>query len=190
MSLVEGLTNLPPKIGAAAAAWGAYWVSMPKRDGVPMKNELDPGAMRRFVASLVMVERHAPRRFTWRLMGTAVRNLTGVELTGTDAFNFHGERQREKAIVAYNAQLDTPCGAWGMTILRGAGGFEIPVEVLVLPLRADDGALRFLANTVERLPDGRRLDSAAAVDMKLLSWPEHRFVDIGFGLPKIPRRRA
>ncbi len=189
MNPVEGLGNLPAKIGAVAAAWAAYWVSLPKRDGVPMKRDLDPGDMRRFVASLVMVERHGPRHFMWRLMGTAVRNLTGVELTGTDAFDFHSPKQREKAIVAYNAQIDTPCGAWGVTILRGAGGFEIPVEVLVLPLRADDGTLRFLANTVELVANGRRADTVAAVDMKLLAWPEHRFVDIGFGLPKLARRR-
>jgi hypothetical protein len=25
------------------------------------------------------------------------------------------------------------------------------------------------------------------VEMKLLAWPEHRFVDIGFGLPKLSR---
>jgi hypothetical protein len=187
---LEGLGNLPAKIGEAAAGWAAYWLALPKQDGVPLKRALDPIEMRRFVANLVMVERHGPRQYTWRLMGTAVRNMTGVELTRTEAFEFHTPQQREKALVAYNAQLDTPCGVWGVTMLRGAGGFEIPVEVLVLPLRADDGTPRFLANTVARLPDGRRPNPNPAVDVKLLSWPDHRFLDIGFGLPKLASRRA
>lgn len=190
MSGVEGLGNLPAKIGEAAAGWAAYWLSLPKKDGLPLKRALDPGAMRRFVANLVMVERHGARDYKWRLMGTAVRNMTGVELTGTEAFEFHTPQQRERALVAYDAQLDTPCGVWGVTILQGAGGFEIPVEILVLPLRADDGSPRFLANTVERLPNGRRLDPGAAVDVKLLAWPEHRFLDIGYGMPKLPRARG
>ena len=190
MSSLEGLGNLPAKIGAAAAAWAAYWLSLPKQDGIPFKRALDPGAMRRFVANLVMVERHGPRAYKWRLMGTAVRNMTGIELTGSEAFEFHTPEQRERALVAYDAQLDTPCGVWGITVLQGAGGFELPAEILVLPLRADDGTPRFLANTVERLPDGQRRDAKSAVDVKLLAWSEHRFLDIGAGLPKLPRTRG
>lgn len=190
MSSLAGLGNLPDKVGGAAAAWASYWLSLPKQGGIPFKRALDPGAMRRFVANLVMVERHGPREYKWRLMGTAVRNMTGVELTGTEAFEFHTPQQRERALVAYNAQLETPCGVWGITMLQGASGFEAPAEILVLPLRADDGTPRFLANTVDRLPDGRRLDPNAAIDVKLLSWSEHRFLDIGFGLPKLPRGRG
>jgi hypothetical protein len=185
---LKGLGNLPEKLGPLAADYAAYWLALPKRDGVPMKRDLNPAAMRKFVANFVLVERHDPRRFTWRLAGSAIRELSGVELTGSDALESRDTAQRAKGLVAYNAQLDTPCGSWGIVMLRTAAGTLIPTEVMVFPLRGDDGALRFLANTVD--PSTRALvpGHLPAVEMKLLSWPAHRFVDIGFGLPKLARR--
>jgi hypothetical protein len=186
MAPMAGLGNLPEKLGTFAADFVAYWLSLPKSEGVPMKHALDPGAMRTFVANVVMLERHDPRRFTWRLMGSAMREITGRELTGMDAFIFHDDAQREKAIVAYNAQLDTPCGVWGITMLRSATGANIAAETMALPFRADNGAPRFLVTTVEPHPDRARF-KRAALSMRFLSWPEHRFVDIGFGLPRLGR---
>jgi hypothetical protein len=184
---LAGLNNLPDKLGPMAAAYAAYWLAMPKTDGVPMKRDLDLGGMRKFVANFVIVERHDPRHFTWRLAGSAMRELSGIELTGTDALVSCDDVQREKGMAAYNAQLDTPCGSWGVVMLRSASGNLVPTEVMVFPLRSDDGALRFLANTVE--PSARTLASGRArtMAMKLLAWLEHRFVDIGFGLPKLDR---
>jgi hypothetical protein len=187
MASLAGLGNLPEKLGSLAAAYADYWLSLPKIEGVPTKSALDPAAMRRFVANLVMIERHDRAHFTWRLMGSAVRDLTGTELTGKDAFVFHNAEQRAKALVAYNAQLDTPCGAWGVTILRSAGGQEIPTEVMAFPLRGDDETVRFLANTVEPRSNLTLIGVTDLLEMKFLSWPEHRFVDIGFGLPRLAR---
>jgi hypothetical protein len=181
------LGNLPAKLGPLAAEYAAYWLSLPKVDGVPMKRDLDPGAMRKFVANFVIVERLERRRFTWRLAGSAIRELAGVELTGTDALASRDDVQREKGLVAYNAQLDTPCGSWGVVVLRAAMGGLVPTEVMVLPLRADDGSLRFLANTVDPSTRAMGPGREKTTEMKLLSWPEHRFVDIGFGLPKFLR---
>lgn len=180
-----GLGNLPDRLGPLAAEYAAYWLALPKTGGVPLKRDLDPGAMRSFVANFVIVERQDRRQFTWRLAGTAIRDLAGVELTGTDALAARDAGQREKGIAAYNAQLDTPCGAWGIVMLRSAAGRLVPTEVMVLPLRADDGTPRFLANTVD--PGARAMvpvDLPAGA-MKMLAWPEHRFIDIGFGLPKL-----
>ena len=187
MSGLAGLGNLPDELGPLAAAYAAYWLALPKIDGVPVKRDLDPGGMRKFVANFVMVERHDPRRFTWRLAGSAIRELSGVELTGEDALASRDADQRQKGLVAYNAQLDTPCGSWGIVMLRLAAGSLVPTEVMVFPLRGDDGALRFLANTVE--PSARDMISNGVpmMEMKLLAWSEHRFVDIGFGLPKLSR---
>lgn len=185
---LAGLGNLPEKLGPMAAAYAAYWLSLPKTEGVPLKRDLDPGAMRQFVANFVIVERHDARHFTWRLAGSAIRELSGVELTGEDALAARDDVQREKGIAAYNAQLDTPCGSWGVVMLRSASGNRVPTEVMVFPLRGDDGSLRFLANTVEASQRAMAPGRTVTVEMKLLSWPEHRFVDIGFGLPKFRSR--
>ena len=184
---LKGLGNLPDKIGPLAVAYANYWLSLPKTGGVPMKRDLDPGAMRKFVANFVIVERHAPHLFTWRLAGSAIRELAGIEVTGTDALAARDGEQRDKGAVAYNAQLDTPCGAWGIVMLRSASGNLVPTEVMVFPLRADDGSLRFLANTVDTGARAMAPGHMPAGEAKLLAWPEHRFVDIGFGLPKLAR---
>lgn len=180
-----GLGNLPEKIGPLAADYAAYWLSLPKSAGLPMKRDLDPGAMRKFVANFVIVERRDRQNFTWRLAGTAIRELVGIEVTGTDALAARDAGQREKGIAAYNAQLDTPCGSWGIVMLRTAGGMLLPTEVMVFPLRADDGTPRFLANTVDPGARALAVGQIPTGDMKMLSWAEHRFIDIGFGLPKL-----
>jgi hypothetical protein len=59
---------------------------------------------------------------------------------------------------------------------------------MVFPLRGDDGALRFLANTVDPSMQAMAPGRVPAVEMKLRTWPEHRFIDVGFGVPKLPRR--
>lgn len=180
-----GLGNLPERLGPLAAEYAAYWLSLPKSAGVPMKRVLDPGAMRKFVSNFVIVERQDRRTFTWRLAGTAIRELAGIEVTGTDALAARDAGQREKGSAAYNAQLDTPCGSWGIVMLRTAAGSLVPTEVMVFPLRADDGTLRFLANTVDPGTSAMMPGQAQAVDMKMMSWAAHRFIDIGFGLPKL-----
>lgn len=188
---LAGLGNLPDKVGAMSAAWARYWLGLPKRDGVPLKRAIDPAAMRSLVSNFIMVERHDRRKFTWRLAGSAIRDLAGVEVTGTDALGARDAEQREKGVAAYNAQLDLPCGSWGVVILRSAAGNRVPTEVMVFPLRADDGSLRFLANTVDPGAPEWEPGQRAARELKFLSWPEHRFIDIGFGLPKLgPRRRG
>jgi hypothetical protein len=184
-----GLGNLPDKLGTMAAAYAHYWLALPKSAGVPLKRDLDPGGMRSFIANFVMVERHDPMKFTWRLVGSAIRELSGVELTGTDALETRDPGQRAKGMAAYNAQLDTPCGSWGVVILQSAAGNRVPTEVMVFPLRADDGSMRFLANTVDFTASAWQPAHRKPTDMKLLSWPEHRFIDIGFGLPKLTRRK-
>lgn len=185
---LASLGNLPARLGPLATEYAAYWLALPKVGGVPLKRELDPVAMRRFVANFVIVERHDPRRFTWRLAGSAIRDLAGVEVTGTDALESRDGEQREQGIAAYNAQLDTPCGAWGIVVLRSAAGNLVPTEVMVFPLRADDGSPRFLANTVDPSTRAMVPGDVPVGAMKLLSWPEHRFIDIGFGLPTLARR--
>ena len=187
LARLAGLGNLPEKLGDLARAYAEYWQALPKSAGVPMKRALDPGAMRRFIASFVIVERRSPQVFTIRLAGSAVRELSGVELTGTDALALRDGEQREKGTAAYEAQLATPCGAWGIVIGRSAAGFHVPSEVMVFPLRDDDGSLRFLGGTIEPCSPAVRPDRAGAAEAKMLSWPEHRFIDIGFGLPKFPR---
>lgn len=182
---LSGLGNLPDKLGPIAAEYAAYWLTLPKTGGVPLKRVLDLGAMRRFVANFVIVERQNRKTFTWRLAGTAIRDLAGVEVTGTDALAARDLGQREKGIAAYNAQLDMPCGSWGIVMLRTAGGSLVPTEVMVFPLGADDGTPRFLANTVDPGARGMVPGQVPTGDMKMLSWAEHRFIDIGFGLPKI-----
>ncbi len=184
IATLAGLGNLPEALGAMAAGWAHYWLSLPKACGVPMKRALELGAMRRFAPNLLIVERFDRTKFTWRLAGSAVREIFGVELTGSDALAVRDPVQRVKGVAAYNAQLDVPCGAWGIIVLGAAGGIQRPSEVLALPLRADDGSVRFIANTVE---PRARAEPGPPPEIRLLSWLEHRFVDIGFGLPKFPR---
>jgi len=59
-----------------------------------------------------------------------------------------------------------------------------------LPLRDAEGRVTLFANTMERLPDRSFFDVMAASGARMVNFVEHRFIDIGAGLPVFSRRRA
>ena len=70
---------------AELRAFHDYWAALPTRNGLPSRSHIDPAAIRGLLKWLFMidVERQPPDpRYRYRLAGTEVVRLYGLELTG------------------------------------------------------------------------------------------------------------
>jgi hypothetical protein len=189
MAANDRLGNLPEKLGAVAARFVDYWLSLPKTDRVPMRADLDPIAIREILPYCLLWDLNRGHDAKWRLVGSGIREWFGRELTGADVIEIHAEGAKEKAVAAGLAMGAQPCGAWGLMALTSPQGYDFLVEVACLPLRDGEGRVTMFANTMERVQDRRFFDAMAATGARMVNFVEHRFVDIGAGQPNFARRR-
>jgi hypothetical protein len=190
MAANDRLGNLPERLGPVAARLVEYWAELPKTRFVPNRADLDPAAIRNILPLLLIWELNRGYDAKWRLVGSGVRDLVGRELTGRDALEMHDKEARPRAIAAGLAMAAQPCGAWGLMALRSPQGYHFLCEVVSLPLRDAEGKVTLFANTMERVQDRTFFDAIAAAGARMVNFVEHRFIDIGAGLPIFPRDKT
>lgn len=188
MAANDRLGNLPEHLGAVAQRFLEYWLSLPKQHLVPPRAAIDPAAIREILPYFLMWEANNGHDATWRLVGSGIREWFGRELTGRDVLEIHADAAKAKATAAGRAMVAQPCGAWGLMTLTSPQGYDFLVEVLCLPLRDGNGRVTLFANTMERVQDRRFFDAMAAAGARMINFVEHRFIDIGAGLPIFARR--
>jgi hypothetical protein len=187
MAANDRLGNLPERLGPFAARLVEYWAELPKDALVPRRADLDPTAIREILPRFLMWEIKSSHDATWRLVGSGIREWFGRELTGESALGIHEESARPKVIAAGLAMAAQPCGAWGLMTLHSPQGYDFVVEVLSLPLRDARGRINLFASTMERVQDRAYFDAIAAAGARMVNFLDHRFIDIGAGLPIFPR---
>lgn len=184
----DRLGNLPERLGPVAKRFIDYWLSLPKAAGVPARAELDPAAIRDILPFFLLWEINDGRSAKWRLAGSGIREWFGRELTGRDVLEIHTDAAKPKAEAAGLAMAAQPCGAWGLMALDSPQGYHFLVEVMCLPLRDAAGRVTLFANTMERHQGRAFFDAMAAAGARMINFVEHRFIDVGAGLPIFPRR--
>jgi len=189
MAANDRLGNMPGPLGPVAETFIDYWLSLPKTGRVPARADLDPVAIRDILPNFLLWELNRGHDAKWRLVGSGIREWFGRELTGTDVIDIHAEASKQKAIAAGLAMGAQPCGAWGLMALRSPQGYDFLVEVMCLPLRDAQGKVTLFANTMERRADRAYFDAIAAAGARMVNFVEHRFIDIGAGLPVFVRNR-
>ncbi|MCW5771923.1 MAG: PAS domain-containing protein [Rhodospirillaceae bacterium] len=185
MNRQRQLGNLPERLGPMARRFAAYWLSLPCQDLVPARSALDPVAIPDLLPHFMLWEINDVVHARFRLVGSAVRDWFGTELTGKPVLDIHAEGSRHKAVQAGAVMAATPCGAWGLMALRSPTLYDFLVEVLCLPMLDAEGKVGLFANTMERVQDRRFFDAMAASGARAINFVEHRFVDIGAGLPQL-----
>ncbi len=187
MTGVPRLGNLPERLGPVARRFVDYWLTLPKDACVPARAALDPAAIREILPFFLLWELKDAAEARWRLVGSGIRDWLGRELTGRDVLEMYDEATRPKAFMAGLAMGAQPCGAWGLAMLHSPRGYDFLVEVICLPLRDRAGRVTLFANTMERVEDRRFFDAVAAAGARMVSFVEHRFIDVGAGLPNFAR---
>lgn len=155
---------------------------------MPARAALDPAAIRAILPFFLLWELNQGHDAKWRLVGSGIREWFGRELTGRDVLEIHADAAKTRAVAAGLAMGAQPCGAWGLMALHSPQGYDFLCEVACLPLRDAAGRVTLFANTMERLQNRQPFDAMAASGARMVNFVEHRFIDIGAGLPTFARR--
>jgi len=119
-----------------------HWLSLRQTDPIPRRGSIDPTQFHSSLDMVWLLERHADGHYRYRLAGQAISEIHGGIRRDTDTSTlFRPEalamfRSRWEAVLDHGMLVR----AEGMVVL--AGGDQLSrVERLMLPLRADDGAV-------------------------------------------------
>ena len=113
-----------------------YWEAVRGEMSAPPRDWLDLQKIRSLVPFLFMIERTPTRGFAWRLAGTKVCELWGMELTGMPAMA-QGERfERETVTRLLDAVIDDHQPFVLRFRLTSAMGMTVAAEFVGAPLRA------------------------------------------------------
>ena len=133
--------------------------------------------------SLIEIEIFSETEIIFRLAGTMVREVIGVELTGRNLMELTEPEHRASRGARTAQTVNQPCGAIWIWNIAFENQHRRPVEALGLPLQPnEDGSPPQLLNVFGMLdassppPAINRLQQLAAAN-------QHSFVDIGAGVP-------
>lgn len=135
---------------AELRAFHDYWAALPARNGLPSRGHIDPAAIRGLLKWLFMidVEQQPPApRYRYRLAGTEVVRLHGLELTGMtleEAF----PAQAEELIASYSNVVGHRIPMLCCYRLPVLGQHYRFVERLTCPLSEDGRTVNMLVGVV------------------------------------------
>jgi hypothetical protein len=155
---------------------------------LPSRRDFDLGSIKRLLPRVILLEIRSPTEVAFRLAGTWVTRVLGVELTGRNYLELGNPADRKERAELLFAEVAQPCGAVMIYPMHYASGRAAPVEVISAPVVGDeptDPPLVFALLT-ELVPNGYPEPLAPELARQLPTGRQLRFFDIGAGTPDIP----
>ncbi|HQU66594.1 MAG TPA: PAS domain-containing protein [Albidovulum sp.] len=135
----------------------AYWEALRNGRDVPFRSEIDPRGIESALEHTFILERIAPRLARFRLAGTHLNDLIGMEVRGMPLTSFFVPSARSEVEAVLSRVFDGPETAeLTMAGETGAGRAGMEGRMILLPLRSDLGDVsRVLGCLVGLGPIGR-----------------------------------
>ena len=146
-----------------------YWLRARGKRAMPARRDIDPLDVPRLLPYLVLTEvHHAPLRFRYRLIGTAVTELAGRDATGRwlDA-ELYGENS-ERMLEAFRHCVAERAPVARREPIRFGDKEWLVIEALMLPLGVTDDRVVMVLSGVGTVPRNR--DNAAQTRSRRLDW--------------------
>ncbi|MEX0838308.1 MAG: PAS domain-containing protein [Parvibaculum sp.] len=118
-----------------------YWNAMRAGRPAPRRNEIEPGDMRAILPYVFILERKDRDTYRFRLAGTGLCSVYGMEFRGHNMLSMWGDDCAETIKDA----LEDVTGNAGVTVVEYTAattdGRETTFEMVLLPLTHEDGTL-------------------------------------------------
>lgn len=133
-----------------------YWETIRGEMSAPPRDWLDLKTIRNLVPFLFMIERKHGKDHAWRLAGSRVCDLWGMELTGKPAFT-QGERfERETVARLLDGVIDEHQPFVLRFRLKSALGMNMAAEFVGLPMLSRDGQSTYVFGIITPFRDVSR----------------------------------
>ncbi|WP_323783280.1 PAS domain-containing protein [Leisingera sp.] len=118
----------------------AYWTALRRGDDVPSRSQIDPRGLENILSNTFILERIAPGIARFRLAGTLVNEMAGMEVRGMPVTAFFTTGARKQLSSAMEHMFETPAIVELMLQIE-APRQRAPrdARMLLLPLRSDLG---------------------------------------------------
>lgn len=118
----------------------AYWTALRRGDDVPSRSQIDPRGLENILSNTFILERIAPGIARFRLAGSLVNEMAGMEVRGMPVTAFFTTDARKQLSNAMEHMFDTPAVV-ELELQIEAPRLSKPREarMLLLPLRSDLG---------------------------------------------------
>ncbi|WP_027243904.1 PAS domain-containing protein [Leisingera daeponensis] len=118
----------------------AYWTALRRGDDVPSRSQIDPRGLENILSHTFILERIAPGIARFRLAGSLVNGMAGMEVRGMPITAFFTTDARKQLSSAMEHMFETPAIV-ELELQIEAPRLRTPREarMLMLPLRSDLG---------------------------------------------------
>lgn len=118
----------------------AYWTALLPGDGVPMRSQIDPRGLENVLEYTFILERIAPALARFRLAGSHLNKLAGMEVRGMPLTAFFDPSAREEAQSHLDQVFTAPAIVELGLISKGKlGRANLQARMILLPLKSDLG---------------------------------------------------
>ncbi|MEM9854787.1 MAG: PAS domain-containing protein [Pseudomonadota bacterium] len=122
------------------AALEAYWQSVRGNRTVPLRSDIDPRGLESALDFAFIVERVTAGVIRFRLAGSQLNELMGMDVRGMPITSFFGSASRAELLDAMECVFDGPEAIeFGLESAAGPGKPALPGQMIILPLKSDLG---------------------------------------------------
>ncbi|MEM1233675.1 MAG: PAS domain-containing protein [Pseudomonadota bacterium] len=122
------------------AALEAYWQSVRGSRLVPLRSDIDPRGIESALDFSFIVERVTSGVIRFRLAGSQLNEMMGMDVRGMPITSFFGTRSRAQMLEAIEGVFDGPeVIEMSLESADGAGKPALPGQMILLPLKSDLG---------------------------------------------------
>ncbi|WP_170381129.1 PAS domain-containing protein [Ruegeria atlantica] len=118
----------------------AYWTALLTGDSVPMRSQVDPRGLENILECTFILERIAPGLARFRLAGSHLSKLAGMEVRGMPLTAFFEPSARTQVSDVLEQVFSRPAVAeLGMISAGKLGRTRLQARMILLPLKSDLG---------------------------------------------------
>jgi hypothetical protein len=168
-------------------AFEKLWRDLPRKGLVPDRAEFKPERAKHLLRNLILVA--APKddadALSIRLVGSAIHEQIGRDVTGLDYAYFLDQEQRASAHLVVGKMFARPCGFWQIAPVHYERGYSQFWEMTGLPLAGNEKSPPLVLAYVRQAE--RMLQAEQTGDRAMYVGPADPFeyIDIGAGVPAL-----
>ncbi|WP_170338597.1 PAS domain-containing protein [Ruegeria arenilitoris] len=118
----------------------AYWTALLSGDGVPKRSQIDPRGLENILEYTFILERIAPGLARFRLAGSHLNKIAGMEVRGMPLTAFFDPSARDQVSETLEEVFAAPAiGEFSLVSKGKLGRTRLQARMILLPLRSDLG---------------------------------------------------